>query len=248
MSKISPARTLHRRSGASLEVYLLGTVDFESLLFLQERLVYDIGGRDDAQGALFLAEHPPLISVGREGSRAHIRLEPRELAQLEIDVRWLNRGGGALVHGPGQLAVYPILPLDRLGLGIDTYRSRLEQVMIDMAREVRIDAHRTEGCPGAACRSGQFGFIGAAVKRNVAYHGMFINVDPSMRLMRLVDADGRGGRITSLAAERGLRASMHHVREAVVHHLAKQFGYRNLHIYTGHPLLKRTTRKSHVYA
>ncbi len=29
----------------------------------------------------------------------------------QIEVRWVNRGGGCLVHCPGQLAVYPIVPL-----------------------------------------------------------------------------------------------------------------------------------------
>jgi lipoyl(octanoyl) transferase len=248
MSSPSSARTSPRRSGASLEVYLLGRVDFDSLLFLQERVLYDIGGRDDSQGTLFIAEHPPLITVGREGSRAHIRLEPKELALLGLQVRWLNRGGGCLVHGPGQIAVYPILPLDRLGLGLDQFKQRLEQTLINTAHDIRLEAHRSERIPGAASRSGQFGFIGAAVKRGTSYHGMFVNVDPSMRLMRLADADGHGAKISSLAAERGSRACMHTVREGIVSHLATQFGYENLHVYTGHPLLKRTTREAHVYA
>ncbi|MGE3316363.1 MAG: lipoyl(octanoyl) transferase LipB [Planctomycetaceae bacterium] len=248
MTSHSTVRTSPRRSGASLEVYLLGSVDFESLLFLQERVLYDIGGRNDSQGTLFIAEHPPLITVGREGSRAHIRLEPKELGQLGLEVRWLNRGGGCLVHGPGQVAVYPILPLDRLGLGLDQFKKRLEQTVIDMAGDIRVEAQRSKGCAGVASRSGQFAFIGAAVKRWTTHHGMYVNVDPSMRLMRLADADGCGGKISSLAAERGLRACMHTVREGLVRHFAEQFEYDNLHVYTGHPLLKRTTRETHVYA
>ena len=60
-------------TSAPLEVYLLGIVDFDSALFLQERLAYEISGRSDAMGTLLLCEHPPLITVGREGSRSHIR-------------------------------------------------------------------------------------------------------------------------------------------------------------------------------
>src|SRR5437588_11512158 len=91
----------------SLQVYLLGTVDFEDMLQCQRRLVYEVSG-DRSRAALLLCEHPPLISVGREGSREHIRFEPKDLAAREWPVRWVNRGGGCLLHLPGQLAVYPI--------------------------------------------------------------------------------------------------------------------------------------------
>jgi len=248
MSTKPLARSSASRSPASLEVYLLGTVDFDSLLFLQERQIYELGGRDDAQGALFLCEHPPLVTVGREGSRAHLRREPHELATLGLDVRWLNRGGGCLVHGPGQLAVYPVLPLQRLGIGPAELRRRLEEAIIAMAGELHIAADRREAEPGVWCRTGQFAWIGAAVKRWISYHGAFVNVAPSMRLMRLVDAGGRGERMTSLSAARTRSVSMHAVRESLVRNFAQSLGYERLHFYSGHPLLRRTTRVDHVYA
>src|SRR3954453_10405236 len=69
-----------------LEVYLLGTVHFEEMLRVQRRLVYDVAG-DRARGVLILCEHPAGISVGREGSRAHIRCGPAELAARQWPVR-----------------------------------------------------------------------------------------------------------------------------------------------------------------
>ena len=87
----------------SLQVYLLGTVDFEEMLQFQRRLVYEVSG-DRWRAMLVLCEHGPLISVGREGSLEHIGFEPHELAAREWPVRWVNRGGGCLLHLPGQLA------------------------------------------------------------------------------------------------------------------------------------------------
>src|SRR5207237_1247638 len=87
---------------ASLEVHLLGLVDFDACLFLQERLVEELSQRDDGHGAVLVCEHPPLITIGREGSQAHILCEPQELVARQLEVRWLNRGGGCLVHVPGQ--------------------------------------------------------------------------------------------------------------------------------------------------
>src|SRR5260370_19186128 len=85
----------------ALEVFLLGTVDFDAALFLQERLMMDVAQRDGGQGALLVCEHPPLITIGREGSQVDIVCEPEELTARQIEVRWLNRGGGCLCHGPG---------------------------------------------------------------------------------------------------------------------------------------------------
>src|SRR5262245_24795126 len=107
-----------------LQTYLLGLVEFEAALVLQRMFVYQVAG-DRGRAALLLCEHPPLITVGRQGSRGHIHLEPEELTALRWPVRWVNRGGGCLLHLPGQLAAYPILPLDAFGLGLQGYLDRL---------------------------------------------------------------------------------------------------------------------------
>lgn len=246
MSSTNSSRNSTRRSADALEVHLLGLVDFESALFLQERLVYDISGRNDHQAGLLICEHPPLVTIGREGSRAQLELEPRELASRLIDVRWTNRGGDAIVHGPGQLAIYPIVPLDRLGFGLHEYRHRLEQAVINMATEMQVPAERDANHPGVFCRLGKFAHVGVAVKSWVAWHGLFVNVQPSMDLMRFARPLDPQMRLTSLAAQRMTQTSMNAVRESFVRNLAAQLGYEHWHLYTGHPLLRRTRKV--VYA
>src|SRR5947199_8579390 len=92
-----------------LEVFMLGLVDFEEAQQLQRGLVYDLGERDG--GSLVLCEHEPVITVGRSGSRSHIVPDDDELRDLGIKVHWVNRGGGCILHMPGQLAAYLALPL-----------------------------------------------------------------------------------------------------------------------------------------
>jgi lipoyl(octanoyl) transferase len=248
VSELSLNQTSKWRDSAALDVRLLGTVDFDSALFLQERFVYDISGRDDHFGGLLLCEHPPLITVGRSGSRAHIRVEQKDLAAQRLDVRWLNRGGGCLLHAPGQLAVYPILPLDRLGLGLAEYRSRLVDAVLDLCAEINVPAWSVGNSAGIAARGGQFAFIGAAVKRWVAYHGLFINVQPYMPMQRFVAPSANGMKSTSLEAVRGRATPMAAVRESLVRNLARRLGYPQYQIFTGHPLLVRTRRATNVFA
>src|SRR5260370_7169288 len=103
---------------------MFGVVDFETALRLQRRLHFEVC-ENRTQAALMLCEHPPAISVGRQGSHAHIRWTGEEVVPRRLPVRWVNRGGGCVLHLPGQLAVYPILPLDRLGLDVADYLRRL---------------------------------------------------------------------------------------------------------------------------
>jgi lipoate-protein ligase B len=230
-------------AAAALEVRLLGLVDFDAALALQERLVYELSGRDDAQGALLLCEHPPLITLGREASAAQVTADPDDLRASEIDVRWVARGGGTVVHAPGQLAVYPVLPLQRLGVGLSEFRTRLEESAAAACRDVRVPAKRRASEPGLWSRCGQVAYFGAAVKSWVSYHGLFLNVDPDPSFLSLVAGNPDGERPTSLQALLLRPVSMAGVRESVVRHIANRFGYERFHIYTGHPWLKRTTQK-----
>src|SRR3954469_25207423 len=82
-------RVTNSSTSDPLEIYLLGEVDFDDAQKLQRRLVYDLGERTG--GALILCEHPPTISVGRSGSRAHIRPDDDELRERDLPIRWVNR-------------------------------------------------------------------------------------------------------------------------------------------------------------
>src|SRR4051812_17653855 len=101
-----------------LEIYLLGTVDFDEIQQVQRRLVYDLGERERGGGTLILCEHPPTISVGRSGSRTHILADDQELRSRGVAVRWVNRGGGCVLHLPGQLVGYLAMPLAATGFDL----------------------------------------------------------------------------------------------------------------------------------
>src|SRR5207302_8685927 len=148
---------------ASLQVYLLGSIDFESALALQRRLVYQVAS-ERSGAALVLCEHPPLITVGRQGSRSHILCDPEELRARRWKVRWVNRGGGCLLHQPGQLAVYPILPLDRLGLGLRSYIDRLHAVVVAVLGEYRIAGAARANVPGVGVGHRPIAVTGVAVR------------------------------------------------------------------------------------
>src|SRR3984893_12938372 len=182
---VQPPGSDRAECGPGLQVYLLGAVEFDAALAFQRRLAYDVAG-DRRRAALVLCEHhAPLITVGRQGSRVHILCEPGELRARQWQVRWVNRGGGCLLHLPGQLACYPILPLDRFGLGLQTYVERLGEVVQSLLGE--FDVHGQPRRDAGVWVNGRpIAGIGVAVHDWVSYYGFSFNVNPELPLYRLV--------------------------------------------------------------
>ena len=236
------------RTSTALEVFLLGRVDFASALGLQSQLLNQVAQRGDTHGIVFVCEHPPSISIGREGSFADVLVEPEELTARQMEIRWLSRGGGTFAHVPGQVAVYSLVPLTRLKLGLVEYRQRLEQTLIATAADLDVEAEPATTVPGATCRCGQFAFIGAGVRDGVTHGGMYVNVSVPPEALDLVRWTGGDQRVTSLAAQRSRPTSIATVRSSLIRHLAESLGYDSYHLYTGHPLLHRSTKKVYVYA
>ncbi len=243
MESLSTTISIERWQSDALEVHLLGLVDFDAALFLQKRLQYEISGRNDLQGCLLVCEHPPLMTLGREGTEADILVEKELLDACEIDVRRINRGGGTVIHAPGQLAVYPVLPLDRLDIGLAEYRHLLRNSITAMCNELQIPVFFDCDEAGMLCRCGEFAQIGVAIKSWTTYHGFFINVTCDLELQQFVQPSSSAKKMTSLSAQLTKPVSMSQVRESIIRNLAHQLKYDNYHLYTSHPLLKRTKKK-----
>lgn len=233
----------------SVEIHLLGRIEHGQCLELQERLVRRIGSRDDGQICLLFCEHPRIITVGRGGSPADIRYDSELIRHGQIEVRWIKRGGGCMVHLPGQLAVYPIVPLRWHGMTVGRYLDGLQAGILAALDELGFPAQTSPPAddPDVGSehphghviwgRNGRLVSFGVAVRDWVSYHGAFINVCPPMGLFKLV----AGERQSSLMIERRHRANMAGVRAALVRHLSESFGCPRYHIYSGHPMLKGKT-------
>lgn len=231
------------RSPAAIEAYLLGQVEFEPCLALQHRLVFEAGERIDGQIALLICEHPPTLTVGRQGSRRHLRAEPLNLTCRELSPRWINRGGGCLVHAPGQLAIYPIVPLAWHGWSVGEYLRRFQAGLSRALAALHVQPHTRPGRFGLWGRSGQLAAFGVAVKHGVTYHGAFLNVDPNPQLTRAVDGDlALSAPLSSLAAERQKPLPMSLVRSQVLGQLTTAFDCDHYHVYTRHPHLASSPR------
>ena len=233
------------RTTFAIRFHFLGRLDWETATALQRRLAYEAGDCDDGRIVVLVCEHAPLISVGRRGSRAHIRLTNAELRSRRLEIRWVGRGGGCILHMPGQLAVYPIIPLAWHGWTVGDYLRRFRAALLATMQELKIQTQSVDDSLGVWGRTGALAVFGAAVCRGITYHGTFINVNPRMTAYRFVDVIERvagetSARTTmgSLLAERRRAITMPNIRALLVPRLANAFGTERYSLLTGHPLLR----------
>ena len=91
---------------------------------------------------MLLVEHPPLYTLGKGSTTAHLKFDPNNLAHAPYPVVRIERGGEVTHHAPGQLVGYPILNLKRHCPDLHWYLRQLEEVMINR----RLDGVSEGGC------------------------------------------------------------------------------------------------------
>ena len=176
------------------------------------------------------------MTIGRAGSRGDVRLTGSELAARQIAIRYVSRGGGAILHGPGQLAIYPVVSLEWHHWSVGQYLQRLQSALLNTLRAVKLRPQTMEGSYSLAGRRGVVAMVGLSVRQGITGHGAFLNVNPDMRDQDCVPALA-GQPMSSILSERLLPVRMQDVRAALVAHLAAAFDCDRHDLHTGHPLL-----------
>jgi lipoyl(octanoyl) transferase len=178
----------------------LGLCAYERALALQQAAwnARRSGGPD----VCFALEHPPTITLGRRATAADVLVDREPLSRRGVMVHRTERGGRATYHAPGQLVVYPVVHLRERGLGIRTFVSMLEDIMLEIASAVGVAAARDVRGHGIWTARGKLGAVGIRVRDDVSVHGLALNVDLDRSGFDLIAPCGTPGlAITSLAAE-----------------------------------------------
>ena len=156
------------------ELKWLGTLDYEAALKVQEQTAE---GLRQTAGAIVLAcEHPTVITLGKRGQALDDILISLEVLRKEgVRIFATDRGGQATLHNPGQLVLYPILPLKKWHLGVRQYVECLERATACLLAEHGLDVTRGYE-PGLFVNGKKIAAFGIRVDRGVSLHGVAINI------------------------------------------------------------------------
>lgn len=125
----------------------LGRVEYGRAATFQQKLTVKRAA-NDIPNTLLLLEHPPTYSVGLASRRELLLANRSDLSQQKIAYYEGDRSGSIFFHGPGQLAVYPILNLRDFGYNYHSYVEALESVIIRALQAFRVHAFRQPGQRG----------------------------------------------------------------------------------------------------
>jgi lipoyl(octanoyl) transferase len=157
----------------NLEVKDLGLVEYEDVWQQMQVVISQMSGNEPDE--LWFAEHYPVYTLG------HAAEEKNIISKKDIPVVRTDRGGQVTYHGPGQLMIYFLLNLRRLGWGPKKLICELEEVMINLLSKYGVNAKRRIGAPGIYVQGKKIASIGLKIKKGHCYHGISFNIDMDLK-------------------------------------------------------------------
>jgi len=120
---------------------------------------------------LWITEHASVFTQGQNGKPEHL-LDTRDIPVIQID-----RGGQVTYHGPGQLVLYCLLDLKRLGLGVRGLVTLIEISIIELLAHYGVKAYARKDAPGVYVDAAKIAALGLRIRKGCCYHGLSLNID-----------------------------------------------------------------------
>ena len=212
LKKASSGRTLRAVTASAFDILDLGLMPYPEAWARQKE--HHARVADGGRPTLLLVEHPAVLTLGRKAKEGENIVVTRDsLAAQGIEVFEVERGGDVTYHGPGQLVAYAIFPVGRR---VRDFLRLLEQSVVTALHTLGLpDARPNPGYAGVyvadrevngLTRRQKICSIGVAVKRDVALHGVGLNVTTNLGHFDLIVPCGlTDTQMTSVAREYELR-------------------------------------------
>ena len=138
----------------------------------------------DTLDELWTLEHNSVFTQGLSGKAEHL------LKATKIPIIQSDRGGQITYHAPGQLIIYCLIDIKRLGIGIKKMVTIIEQSLIELLSSYDITAHTLKGAPGVYVNNSKIAALGLKVKQGRTYHGLSLNIDMDLSPYKLINPCG----------------------------------------------------------
>jgi lipoyl(octanoyl) transferase len=186
---------------------------------------------------LWLLEHPAVYTLGRNAKPEHL------LNTGNIPVIPIDRGGQVTYHGEGQLIIYALLNLKRLGLGIKQLVRMLEDSVIQLLAAHQIEAYAKPDAPGVYVKTNhvekKIAALGLRMSRGCTYHGLSINVDMDLAPFAGINPCGYANLAVTQCHELDIYVTTNQLAEQLIPYLTTLLGFAPSslsHEYQPHPL------------
>jgi len=202
-----------------VDVHFLGTQDFQKTYDAMRK--FTAHRTHATPDEIWVLEHPQVFTLGLAGDSKHILKPITEIPLVQID-----RGGQITYHGPGQIVVYLLLDLKRLGIFVKEFVRRIEEAVIQTLRHYEILAERHVGAPGiyvgqehAEHGGAKIAALGLKVTKHCTYHGLALNVQMDLQPFQTINPCGYSGLEVVDMATLGVTVEQEEVGQRLVREL-----------------------------
>jgi len=171
---------------------------------------------EDTQDEIWVVEHPPVYTLGRNGKQEHI------LHQTTIPIINVDRGGQVTYHGPGQLVIYLLLDLHRKNLGIRKLVTLIEESIIQLLAGYNIKAYSDKKAPGVYVNKSKIAALGLRVSKGRTTHGLSLNIDMDLSPFQSINPCGYKGLEVTQCKDIGISESLITLKKRLLEILIKQ--------------------------
>ncbi|MCP5159672.1 MAG: lipoyl(octanoyl) transferase LipB [Gammaproteobacteria bacterium] len=183
----------------------------------------------DTLDELWQVEHPPVFTQGLAGRAEHL------LAPGDIPVIQADRGGQVTYHGPGQVVIYCLLDVRRLGLSVRGLVTALEHAVIELLAMYGIAAQARPDAPGVYVEGVKIASLGLRIRQGRSYHGLSLNVDMDLEPFQRIDPCGQPGLRMTQLRDLGIGLTPAAAAEELLPVLSRQLGYMRFRRIEGLP-------------
>lgn len=150
----------------------------------------------NTEDELWIVEHPAVFTQGIASKTAHFLGNPNT---CKIPIIKTDRGGQITYHGLGQLIIYCLIDIKRLGIGVKKMVSLMEISIIELLQNYDIKSHLKAGAPGVYVDNAKIAALGLKVKNGKTYHGLSLNIDMDLSPFEQINPCGyKGLRVTQM--------------------------------------------------
>ena len=161
---------------------------YQESCVIQDSLIQAVQSRRLSGAVIGIEYSSAVVTLGVRSCREEDILEPEILKEKGLDWVAIDRGGQATVHSPGQLVLYPILPLRVWKISVKDYVRLLVETTSVWLSNHGIQVRNSKA--GVFTQRGKMAFVGVAIHRGVSSHGVSINVTNDLSLFSLIRVCG----------------------------------------------------------
>ena len=207
-----------------LRIVDLGRIDYQEALTLQYSLIEKCS-REEIPDTLLLLEHPHVVTLGKRAADSDMLFSEEVLSSRGVQTAWVDRGGQATYHGPGQLVGYPIINLRHHQRKIKRFVHNIETFLIQLlGRNYNIHCHTEDDYIGVWVENRKIAAIGISIHKGVSMHGFALNVSTDLEYFSLIipcGIQGGGREVTSISKELAREVAVEAVKQRPARYLPR---------------------------